>query len=130
MIRVAAGILFQEGRILACQRRGPGPFALKWEFPGGKIRPGETPRAALVRELEEELGIQVEAEELIPEETVTHRYPQGREVELHFFRVERFAGRIENREFADLAWVAPGDLPALDFLEADRPLVARLAGAG
>jgi 8-oxo-dGTP diphosphatase len=130
MIRVAAGILLRDGRVLICRRRRDDAFALRWEFPGGKIRDGESPATALARELEEELGIRVRASLLIPVERLRHSYPGGPEVELHFFRADSFEGEAANLAFEEIAWVHPRELPRYDFLEADRPLVARMAVGG
>jgi 8-oxo-dGTP diphosphatase len=130
VIRVAAGILVREGRVLICRRRRDDAFALRWEFPGGKIRGGESPAAALARELEEELGIRIPPLLLVPVESLRHRYPEGLEVELHFYRADSFEGEETNLAFEEIAWVRPAELPRYDFLEADRPLVARLAAEG
>ena len=127
MIRVAAGILSRDGRILICRRAGQDAFAGKWEFPGGKLKEGESPQEALVRELEEELDIQVAGESLRWIETVRHAYANGPHVELHFFAVPRFEGEPVNRSFGAMQWVTPSRMEEFDFLEADRPLVRRLA---
>jgi 8-oxo-dGTP diphosphatase len=126
--RVAAALILQRGIILICQRTRHQPFPLKWEFPGGKIEAGETPRTALRRELEEELGIDATiGDEVI---RIQHTYPHGNTVELRFFLVESFAGEIENRIFKDVRWVARRDLPSFDFLQADAGLVEELARGG
>jgi 8-oxo-dGTP diphosphatase len=130
MIRVAAGILSRDGRILICRRTGQDAFAGKWEFPGGKLRKGESPEEALVRELEEELDILVAGESLQWIETVRHTYANGPRVELHFFGVLRFEGEPVNRCFGAMEWVPPSRMEEFDFLEADRPLVRRLAAGG
>jgi 8-oxo-dGTP diphosphatase len=125
MIRVTGGIIRQGNTLLVCQRRRGGAFELKWEFPGGKVEDGEAPEACLARELREELGIDAA---IGPEVYRTsHRYPNGFAVELLFFRVEDFRGTPENRAFEAMRWAAPAELPGLDFLEADRELVALLA---
>ena len=125
MVRVTAGILRDGEKVLVCQRRRGGPFELQWEFPGGKMEDGENARDCLARELREELGI----EAIIGPEVyrTLHRYPNGFAVELFFFRVEGFRGAPENRAFEAIRWAAPADLAGLDFLEADRALVALLA---
>lgn len=130
MIRVAAGILWRGRRLLICQRRHGGPFPLRWEFPGGKLKPHESAERALCRELGEELAVDVSPEGLRKLEVVRHHYPQGPEVELHFFAVEGFSGEPENLSFESIAWVEPEELERYDFLEADRPLVARIAAGG
>ena len=130
MIRVAAGILVREGRILICQRRSAGAFPLKWEFPGGKLREGESAEAALERELEEELGIGISPEGIRRLEIVRHRYPGGPEVELHFFQIGSFTGEPAGLAFERIVWEPPGALATYDFLEADRPLVAQIAAGG
>jgi 8-oxo-dGTP diphosphatase len=125
MKRVVAGLIFQDGKVLVCQRTRHQTMPLKWEFPGGKIENGEQPRDALRRELEEELGIDAQ----IGDEAVRlrHRYPNGTEVELRFFIVREYAGQLENRIFRDMRWASPTDLPSYDFLEADFKLVQDLA---
>ena len=125
MVRVTAAIIRNGDRVLVCQRRRGAAFELQWEFPGGKVEDGEDPRACLARELREELGIEAR---IGPEVYRTsHRYPNGFAVELHFFRVKDFRGTAENRAFEDVRWAAPADLRGLDFLEADRELVALLS---
>ena len=130
MIRVAAGILHREGRVLICQRRSGGPHALKWEFPGGKLKEGESAESALCRELREELSVAVLPARLRNLDTIRHRYPEGPEVEIRFFQVADFSGEPVNLSFERIAWVASGDLSGYDFLDADRPLVARVAAGG
>lgn len=125
MVLVTAGILTSDGRVLACQRRADERFGLKWEFPGGKVEPEELLEDCLARELSEELGIEAEVG---PEVYRTdHVYPNGFTVRLVFFRVVRYTGTPRNLAFERMEWVAPGDLPAYDFLDADRPVVERLA---
>ncbi len=129
--RVAAAFIVQRGagsmaeKILICQRTRHQTFPLKWEFPGGKIEAGEQPRAALRRELEEELGIDAKVgDEVI---RIRHTYSRGGTVELRFFLVEEFGGELENRIFKDVRWVRRQELPNFDFLEADAGLVEDIA---
>jgi len=123
--RVAAALILKNGKLLICQRTRHQPFPLKWEFPGGKIEASETPRNALRRELEEELGVDAKiGDEVI---RIQHTYPRGGAVELRFFLVEDFAGEIENLIFKDVRWVARKELPKFDFLEADAGLVEDIA---
>ena len=122
---VVAGLIVKDGSILVCQRTRHQTMPLKWEFPGGKIEPGEQPRDALHRELEEELGIDAQVGEEVAR--ICHRYKTGNSVELRFYLVQRYGGEIENRIFRDVRWTARGELPKYDFLEADLTLVKDLA---
>jgi len=123
--RVVAGILVRGDEILCCQRSHDDPMPLKWEFPGGKIEPNETPEAALARELVEELNISAEIGPLV--ETIRHSYRPGAIIELYFFRIDRWQGEPKNQVFADIRWVKREDMPKLDFLEADLGLVKEIA---
>lgn len=132
-ITVAAGILWDNGRCLAARRPAGKPSAGFWEFPGGKIESGETPECALVRELHEELGVTVRAFHFWKE--VSHEYPAAPcnsrndqlRVRLFFFHVTEFDGVPESVEGHELLWTTPHALLSLEFLEADRELVAELA---
>lgn len=123
-IPVAAGILERGEKILICQRHRADPYGLQWEFPGGKVRDGESGEQALHRELEEELAIEAKIGQEVFR--LRHRYPD-RHVEVTFFRVRFFRGEPSNRVFEAIAWVQRADLPGYDFLEADRDLVQRIA---
>ena len=123
--RVVAGILLHGDEILCCQRPETDLYPLKWEFPGGKIEPGETPEQALSRELIEELDINAEIGTLV--ETIRHSYKPGVVIELYFFRVDRWTGEIRNLIFKDVRWMRRAELNTLDFLEADRELVNRIS---
>ncbi|HEY4739894.1 MAG TPA: (deoxy)nucleoside triphosphate pyrophosphohydrolase [Candidatus Acidoferrales bacterium] len=123
---VVAALIASEGRVLACQRHRTDAFALRWEFPGGKVRPHETPEQALARELHEELGIAAEIGDEVYR--TRHRYAQmAREIELIFFTAGGDTAGIQNRVFEQIRWVAPADLAALDFLPADRELIHLLS---
>ena len=123
-ILVVAGILVHGGRILICQRHRADAYGLQWEFPGGKVHPGEDIKAALHRELEEELAIQaVVGEEVF---RLRHRYPD-RYVEVVFLRVHGYRGAVQNRVFEAVEWAGRAELPAYNFLEADRELVQSIA---
>jgi 8-oxo-dGTP diphosphatase len=125
MITVAAGILTQDGRVLICQRKRTGAFPLQWEFPGGKVEPGEDVRTCLRRELREELAIEADIGPQIS--SFEYTYPNGFEVKLSFLRVAAYTGELVNHAFEQIVWVEPQQLPSFDFLEADRALVAKLA---
>jgi len=122
---VVAALIVRDGKLLICQRTRHQPMPLQWEFPGGKVEAGEELPAALARELEEELGIQAHVGPQVAR--VHHRYRNGGAVELRFFRVENYAGEIDNRIFRDVRWVKRTELPGYDFLEADTTLVRDIA---
>ncbi|MGH8403076.1 MAG: Nudix family hydrolase [Gammaproteobacteria bacterium] len=118
---VAAVLKDQQGRVLINQRPEGKPWAGYWEFPGGKIEAGETPLAALKRELLEELGLTVcDAKPWIH---LSHGYPEYR-VELDVWRVQRYSGELRARENQSLAWVKPEALSGWNLLPADGPIVA------
>jgi 8-oxo-dGTP diphosphatase len=125
MKRVVAALIVKDELILACQRTRHQPMPLKWEFPGGKIEEGEQPRAAMRRELEEELGIVADVGNEVFR--LVHEYPGGGSVELRFFEVRKYEGELDNRIFREIRWVTRRELLALDFLEADLGLVKQLA---
>ncbi|OFV96033.1 MAG: hypothetical protein A3H28_15340 [Acidobacteria bacterium RIFCSPLOWO2_02_FULL_61_28] len=122
---VVAALLCEQARLLICQRAPTGEFPNKWEFPGGKLEPGEDPQAALRRELFEELAILAEIGEEVWR--TEHQYPGYPPVRLLFFAVRSYSGTVENRVFQQVRWTALPDLVSYDFLEADRPLVESLA---
>jgi 8-oxo-dGTP diphosphatase len=122
---VAAALIVRGNEILIGQRRPDQPMGLQWEFPGGKIEPGESAEQALVRELNEELGIEATIGPLITR--IRHNYRNGGAVDLQFFAVREFAGEIENRIYAQFVWARLETLPEYDFLPADRGLVRDLA---
>src|SRR5215472_18350320 len=122
---VVAALILPDRKILGRQRTRHQTMPLKWEFPGGKIEEGEQPRAALHRELEEELGIDAEVGSEVAR--IVHEYPGGGAVELRFYEVHNYKGEIENRIFRDMRWVKRSELTKLDFLEADLGLVKNLA---
>lgn len=111
--------------VLICQRRPDQPMGLKWEFPGGKIEPGETAETALVRELREELGIEAAIGQKLT--TIRHNYRNGGAIEIQFFTVTDFTGELENRIFKEMLWSPFDRLPEYDFLTADLALIQDLA---
>jgi 8-oxo-dGTP diphosphatase len=128
-IHVCAGVLTnRRGEVLICQRRPGGSFGSRWEFPGGKVEPSETPRSCLARELREELGIGCRVGRRLL--AVEHRYGNGCRVRLVFFRVQRRGGRMRSLAFQQVRWVAKRALGSFDILEADAALVELLNRPG
>ncbi len=122
---VAAALIVRESEVLIGQRRPNQPMALLWEFPGGKIEPGESPQQALARELQEELGIQATVGPKVIH--IRHNYRHGGAVDLQFFAVREFEGEIQNHIYEQIRWVKLADLTTYDFLAADRGLIRDLA---
>lgn len=120
---VGAVIRNPAGEVLCARRSERMSIPLLWEFPGGKVEPGEEPRATLRREVGEELGCEVEVGELVAD--ATHDYP-GLTVRLITYECRVVAGVLEPREHAELRWVSPERLGELDWAPADLPTVARL----
>jgi len=125
---VAAALVVRGTEVLVCQRTRHQTMPLKWEFPGGKIEPGEQPAEGLRRELEEELGIVAQIGDEVAR--IQHVYKNGGAVELRFFLVREFEGEVENRIFADVQWAERTRLPEYDFLQADQELVRKIAAGG
>jgi 8-oxo-dGTP diphosphatase len=119
-IHVACAIIERDGRVLAAQRKEGSTMALKWEFPGGKLEPGESPESCLRRELVEEMGIHVDIVHGIG--PLTHRYPFFT-VTLYPFVCTIFSGQIVMHEHAAISWLAPEELFSLDWAEADIPVI-------
>ena len=119
-VLVAAAIVIERGRVLLTQRKAGSHLAGKWEFPGGKVNPGEDPRVTVRRELEEELGVDVEVGDIV--DVTFHRYADaGKSVLLLFFEARRSATSAEPRaiDVADFAWAGPGELDPERFPPAD-----------
>jgi 8-oxo-dGTP diphosphatase len=126
---VVAGLILRgansQREVLICQRSVDKPMGLKWEFPGGKVEPGESPQEALARELNEELGITAE---IGPEITaIRHNYRNGGAIHIQFFTIESFTGELRNVVFQDMQWSTLERLPEYDFLAADLTLIRELA---
>ncbi len=122
---VAAALILRGDTVLICQRRADQPMAHKWEFPGGKMEQGETAEQALARELDEELSIRAEIGSRVLR--LRHTYRSGGAVDLQFFAVHRFEGELRNNIFQEVRWCELRNLPAYDFLAADRSLIRDLA---
>ena len=126
MITVVAALIECAGKLLVCQRRRGSAFELMWEFPGGKIQPGESPEAALARELGEELGVRARIGSEL--HRARHQYPEMSEpLELIFFAASAAPAEVQNRVFERIEWREPETLPDLNFLPADRDLIEMLA---
>lgn len=117
MIEVVCGLIEHEGRILLGQRKPGDKHALKWEFPGGKIEPGETPEEALARELREELA--VTAGPITEMHRYEFAYPGKTPVRLIFLHVAGFTEPLVNQIYHALAWIEPHELSQYDILEGD-----------
>jgi 8-oxo-dGTP diphosphatase len=114
-----------DGRVLVCQRPEGKQLAGLWEFPGGKVEPGETPEACLIRELEEELGIRVAQACLAPFVFASHGY-ESFHLLMPLYLCRRWEGQVRPLEHAALKWVTPAEMAALPMPPADAPLVAYL----
>ena len=125
IVTVVAGLIRQDGKLLICQRRRGDAFELKWEFPGGKLEPGEATTDGLQRELNEELSIDAR---IGPERYRTrHHYPDKLTVELIFFDITDFDGTPENHAFEQICWAELPALPDYDFLDGDTELITLLS---
>ena len=122
-VRVAAAVIHSEGRIFATQR-GYGPFKGGWEFPGGKIEPGETPQEALVREIREELDCSIAVERGLGR--VEYDYPDFH-LSMDLFLCSLAQGHMTLREHAAARWLEKEELSQVDWLPADRSFVESLA---
>jgi 8-oxo-dGTP diphosphatase len=126
IVVVAAVIERADRRLLIGQRRRNDTSPLKWEFPGGKIEKGETPEAALARELREELGVKLEQAAEIGR--ARHQYAnKPEELEIRFFAAKISEAEPSPRAFEQIAWVLPRELAGYDFLAANLQIVAQLA---
>lgn len=120
LLKVTCAIIHYKGKILAVQRSATMPLPGKWEFPGGKIEEGETEENCIVREIKEELNIDVDLGERLP--SVVHNYP-ARSIELIPFMAEYRSGEIRLTEHQQYRLLAKAELETLDWAEADIPIV-------
>ena len=121
----AVALIDADGRVLLAQRPEGKSLAGLWEFPGGKVEPGETPEAALIRELKEELDIDVNEACLAPFVFTSHAY-ESFHLLMPLYLCRRWSGVVVAREHAGLAWVKPSKLSEYPMPPADEPLVAWL----
>ncbi len=123
LTKVTAAILVQNGTILIAKRGPEGRFAHRWEFPGGKIEPGESPEDCLAREMAEELGIVVEVGNFFT--ASLHTFPGG-QILVHAFFCRWTGGSLRPTEHEEYRWVKPAELGGYDFAPADIPIAAKL----
>lgn len=121
MLTVAAAIIVHEGRILAAQRSPAMANPLKWEFPGGKVEPGEQPEDCIRREIREELQVEIRLVSALP--AVLHPIDRPR-IQLLAFTATLAGGQALPTEHSRIAWLPPEELSSLDWTEPDLPLVA------
>ncbi len=126
-IRVTCAIIVRNGKLLAAQRGQGSSHAGKWEFPGGKIEPGETPQQCIIREIREELNIEVSVLEKLP--AFSHQYPD-KVIELLAFICTCKDEIIIPGEHQRIVWLSPGDLGCLNWSEADVKVLHYLVNAG
>jgi len=125
MVQVVAAIIEREGRILIGQRQTDQSHPLKWEFPGGKVEPGESPEQALARELEEELAIRNARGPEITRYQFT--YPGKSPIALIFHQVIEFEGEPQNLIYREMRWEPRARLREFDFVEGDRDFIKAFA---
>lgn len=123
MIDVSCAVIIEKGRVLATRRSAAMPHPLKWEFPGGKLKGGESPKAGIVREIREELGLEVEPQRLL--EPVIHRY-NDRSVRLIPVVCQILEGVIMLSEHQEYRWLGCDELFGVDWLEADIGVVEKI----
>ena len=126
-IEVSAALIFRAGKLLITQRHASSHLGGLWEFPGGKREPGETFEQCLVREIREELGVEISVGELFEE--VRHDYPE-KSVHLKFFCCRLLAGEPQPLDCAAVRWVDKTGLGSYEFPAADAQLLARLGTMG
>jgi mutator protein MutT len=123
LIEVSAALIFRAGRLLITQRHAGAHLGGYWEFPGGKREAGETFEACLVREIREELGVEIAVGELFEE--ISHAYPE-KSVHLKFFRCKLLSGEPQPLDCAAVKWIAKAGLDAHEFPAADAQLLEKL----
>ena len=122
---VVGGLIYQNKKILICQRKEEGDHPLKWEFPGGKLNDNENYQEALKRELKEELGIEIY--EMIFFDEYLYEYKKlSKNLKLIFFQIFKFGGEIQNKVHQQLKWIEISKLGDYDFLEGDFKIIDKL----
>jgi 8-oxo-dGTP diphosphatase len=123
MTEVTCAIIIENERILVTRRSPSMPHPLKWEFPGGKVKSGESPEYCIRREIREELGLEVDVKQLLP--AARHTYGE-RTIKLIPFVCSIRSGKINLTEHSSFSWVNPDELDKLDWLDADLEVVSQL----
>jgi len=121
LTEVSCAVIVDGDRVLVTQRSEHMPHPLKWEFPGGKLNPGETPEGSIIREIREELGVEISVIQLLP--SVRHRYSDS-DIKLIPFVCSIKKGEIDLSEHKSYSWVHRSELDQVDWLEADIEVVA------
>ena len=122
---VVGGLVYQNKKILICQRKEDGDHPLKWEFPGGKLKDSENNQEALKRELKEELSIEIE--EMFFFDEYLYEYKNlSKNLKLVFFQIFHFEGEIQNNVHQQLKWIEISKLGDYDFLEGDLKIIDKL----
>ena len=122
---VVGGLIYQNKKILICQRKKEGDHPLKWEFPGGKLKDSENNKEALKRELKEELSIEIN--EMIFFDEYLYEYKKiSKNLKLIFFQIFQFEGEIQNKVHQQLKWIDISKLGDYDFLEGDLKIINKL----
>ena len=124
MLEVTAGIIKNEGKYLICQRAKDDEAPESWEFPGGKLEVGETLEQCIIREIKEELNLDVEVIEKFDTTLFNHN---DKTIHVTFFKCNIVGGELIMNVHMDYAWVEPKDLTSYDFLPADKDVIERLS---
>jgi 8-oxo-dGTP diphosphatase len=119
-LHVACALIERDGRLLSVRRSATMSLPLKWEFPGGKIEPGESPAECLRREVCEELGVEIDLGEALP--SSSHDYPEF-SITLHPWRCRIAVGTVTLHEHADARWLSEAELLSVDWAAADLPVL-------
>ena len=125
MINVTAAIIEKEGKFLIAKRNKGKHLENKWEFPGGKIEPQETPKECLLRELEEEFGITAEITDFVAESIFDYG---DRKIRLLGYRAKYISGEFRLNAHDEIRWVSADEFSKFDFAEADLPLIEKVVG--
>lgn len=123
MTEVVAALIWDQSKFMICQRPAHKARGLLWEFVGGKVEPGESMEAALIRECREELDITVDVQDIFLQ--VIHEYPDIA-IRLTLFNCRIAAGTPKLLEHADLAWISPDRIPDYDFCPADEEILTKI----